>query len=103
MKTLQRVVWAKGMFLAPQHFQAQDDFFDDSLQFRTTASTNCNWGLTDIAMDQESLSNGLFSLRNCRGVFPEGLPFHLPDADLAPDSREITPHFPPTAQSLDVY
>ena len=103
MKNLKRVVWTKGMFLSPQHFQAQDDFFEDALQFRAAASTDCNWGLTDIAIDQESLSNGLFVLRNCRGLFPEGLPFHLPDSDEPPASRDIAPCFPPTQQNLDVY
>jgi type VI secretion system protein ImpJ len=103
VKNLQRVVWAKGMFLSPQHFQAQDDFFEDALQFRCSTSSNCNWGLTDIAVDHESLSNGLFRLRNCRGVFSEGLSVHLPDSDPAPESREIAPYFPPTAPHADVF
>ena len=103
MKNLERVVWSKGMFLSPQHFQAQDNFFEDLLNFRAGVSTNCGWGLTDLAIDQESLSNGVFSLRNCRGIFPDGLSFHLPDSDPAPESREIAPYFPPTDQNLDVY
>ncbi len=103
MKNLNRVAWTKGMFLSPQHFQLQDDCFEDALQFRATASSNCNWGLTDLAIDQESLSNGVVNLRNCRGVFPEGLPFHIPDADQPPASRDIAPCFPITQQDLDVY
>jgi type VI secretion system protein ImpJ len=103
MKNLKRVVWTKGMFLSPQHFQAQDDVFDDLLQFRATASSNCQWGLTDLAIDQESLSNGFFSIRNCRGVFPEGLTFHLPDSDDPPAGRDITPYFPPAQKDLYVY
>lgn len=103
MKNLNRVAWTKGMFLSPQHFQLQDDCFEDALQFRATASSNCNWGLTDLAIDQESLSNGVFNLRNCRGVFPEGLPFHIPDTDQPPASRDIAPCFPITQQDLDVY
>ena len=103
MKNLKRVAWTKGMFLAPQHFQAQDDCFEDLLQFRATGSTDCNWGLTDLAIDQESLSNGVLNLRNCRGVFAEGLSFHIPDTDSPPASRDIAPCFPPTQQDLDVY
>jgi type VI secretion system protein ImpJ len=103
MKNLNRVAWTKGMFLSPQHFQLQDDCFEDALQFRATASSNCSWGLTDLAIDQESLSNGVFNLRNCRGVFPEGLPFHIPDSDETPASRDIAPGFPITQQNLDVY
>jgi type VI secretion system protein ImpJ len=103
MKNLERVVWSKGMFLSPHHFQAQDNFFEDLLNFRSGVSTNCGWGLTDLAIDQESLSNGTFSLRNCRGVFPDGLSFHLPDSDPTPESRDIEPYFPPTEQNLDVF
>ena len=31
MKHLQRVVWSKGMFLTPQHFQAQDEYFEQHI------------------------------------------------------------------------
>jgi type VI secretion system protein ImpJ len=103
MTNLKRVVWSKGMFLSPQHFQAQDDFFEDVLQFRATASSNCNWGVTELAVDHESLSNGQFSLRNCRGILPEGLPFQIPDCDEPPPTRDIAQCFPPTGQDLDVY
>jgi type VI secretion system protein ImpJ len=102
-RNLKRVVWSKGMFISPQHFQVQDDFLEDSLQFRMAASSNCNWGLTDLAIDQESLANGAFNLRNCRGVFPDGTPFHIPDSDEPPQSREIAPLFPPAQEELDVY
>lgn len=103
MRNLKRVVWSKGMFLSPQHFQTQDDYFEDTLQFRLTGSTNHNWGLTDIAIDQESLSNGQFRLRHARGVFPEGLAFHIPDTDDPPSGREIAEFFPPTQAELEVF
>jgi predicted component of type VI protein secretion system len=31
MKNRHRVVWSKGMFLNPQHFQAQDQYVEDTL------------------------------------------------------------------------
>ena len=30
MKLLSRVVWAEGMYLAPQHFQAQNRYFEEA-------------------------------------------------------------------------
>jgi type VI secretion system protein ImpJ len=48
MKNLRRVVWSKGMFLTPQHFQSQDEYFEDSLQFRFTGSNFANWGLLTL-------------------------------------------------------
>lgn len=103
MKNLHRVVWSKGMFLTPQHFQAQDDYFEQNLQFRCTASTSVNWGLTSLAVDQESLTNGLFTIRHCRGVMPDGLTFSMPDSDEPPQGREIADYFPPTEPELDVF
>jgi type VI secretion system protein ImpJ len=103
MKNLHRVVWSKGMFLTPQHFQAQDDYFEQNVQFRCTASTSVNWGLTDLAVDQESLANGLFTIRHCRGVMPDGLTFSIPDSDAPPQGREIADYFQPTEPELDVF
>jgi type VI secretion system protein ImpJ len=103
MKNLHRVVWSRGMFLTPQHFQSQDQFFEDHIQFRATASSGVNWGLADFAVDQEALTNGLFTIRYCRGVLPDGLTFNIPDADEPPPGREIAEFFPPTQADLDVF
>ena len=103
MKNLHRVVWSRGMFLTPQHFQSQDQYFEDHLQFRSMASSGVNWGLTDLAVDQEALTNGLFTIRHCRGVLPDGLSFNIPDADEPPAGREIAEFFPPTQADLDVF
>ncbi|HVT94521.1 MAG TPA: type VI secretion system baseplate subunit TssK [Bryobacteraceae bacterium] len=103
MKNLHRVVWSRGMFLTPQHFQSQDQYLEDHIQFRSVASTGVNWGLTDLAVDQEALTNGLFTVRHCRGVLPDGLTFNIPDADEPPPGREIAEFFPPTQADLDVF
>src|SRR5580658_648994 len=103
MKHLQRVVWTKGMFLTPQHFQAQDDYFEHSLHFRATAASSCNWGLTGLSIDLEALSNGIFTLRHCRGIFSDGLTFNIPEADEPPPGREIAEYFAPTEPELDVF
>jgi type VI secretion system protein ImpJ len=103
MKNLQRVVWSKGMFLTPQHFQAQDRFVEDSLQFRFSASLFANWGVTSLKIDQEALANGTFTLQSCRGILPDGLAFSFPDCDAAPAGRPLAEYFSPTQESMDVY
>ncbi len=103
MKNLHRVVWSRGMFLTPQHFQSQDQYHEDQLQFRASASSALQWGLTGLAVDQEGLANGLFTLRQCRGVLPDGLTFSIPDTDDPPPGREIAEYFPPTQLELDVF
>jgi type VI secretion system protein ImpJ len=103
MKNLRRVVWSKGMFLTPQHFQVQDKFIEDSLQFRFSASLFANWGVTSLKVDQEALANGTFTLHSCRGILPDGLAFSFPDSDAAPAGRPVQEFFGPTQDSMDVY
>ena len=55
MKNRHRVVWTKGMFLTPQHFQTQDQYLENAVQFRFAASHYANWGVTDLSIDSEAL------------------------------------------------
>ena len=103
MKNRHRVVWTKGMFLTPQHFQTQDQFFESALQFRFAASQYANWGVTELSIDSEALANSLFRLNTCRGIMPDGEPFDVPETDEMPPSRSVADHFPPTRDSLDVF
>jgi type VI secretion system protein ImpJ len=103
MKNRHRVVWTKGMFLTPQHFQTQDQYFEDALHFRFAASNYCNWGVTKLDIDSEALENATFRLNRCSGVMPDGEPFDIPEVDELPPSRSIADHFPPTRDSLNVF
>src|SRR3977135_2859788 len=103
MKNRHRVVWTKGMFLTPQHFQTQDQYLENAVQFRFAASHFANWGVTDLSIDSEALENGLFRLNSCSGVMPDGEPFDIPETDEMPPSRAIVDHFLPTKSSLDVF
>lgn len=91
------------MFLMPQHFQAQDEYFEQELQFRARTSTFANWGLSGIGVDEGSLGNGLFTLRHCEGVLPDGVTFEMPASDEIPQGRPVEEMFPPTQAALDVY
>ena len=51
MKRQPRVVWTRGMFLSPQHFQSQDQYFSDLIQFRLAASNFAN--ITAISKGSE--------------------------------------------------
>jgi type VI secretion system protein ImpJ len=91
------------MFLTPQQFQTQDQFFEDSIHFRWSASQFANWGVTDLVIDAEALNNGLFRLAKCIGIMPDGEAFDMPDNDDLPPSRSVTEHFPPSRESLDIF
>jgi len=103
MSNLRRLVWSKGMFLTPQHFQAQDNCIEDSLQFRFAASQFANWGVTELVIDEEALANGQFTLTRLRGILPDGTLIDCPDADSLPASRSVAPFFSATQDLLDVH
>ena len=102
MKLLSRVVWSEGMYLGPHHFQAQGRYFEDSIQFATSNIWFRPYGLVGCELNAEALSNGTLSVVHARGVFPDGLVFHMPEADALPPARNIADLFPPTHDTLTV-
>ena len=103
MKHLSKVVWFEGMYLGPHHFQAQTQSFEDLIQFSTSNLWFEPYGLAGIELDAEALRNGNVNLVHARGIFPDGLAFHMPDSDPLPPSRYIADLFPPTLESTTVY
>jgi len=103
MKQLRRVVWTEGMYLAPQHFQTQGRYLEDSLAFAVSSLWFRPYGLLAWTIDLEALQNGTAALLEARGVMPDGLAFHLPESDEPPVSRPIAAAFSPTSDSQILY
>jgi type VI secretion system protein ImpJ len=103
MKSLSPVVWSEGMHLAPQHFQAQSRYVQDSINFASSAIWMENYGLVASELSDEALENGQLVLIHARGVFPDGLVFHMPGSDEPPPPRSIAERFSPTENRLTVY
>jgi len=102
MKLLSRVVWAEGMYLAPQHFQAQNRYFEESFHFATASLWRDAYGLAACQLDADALRNGTVSLLHARGMFQDGLPFDIPECDPRTDPRNIVEQFLPATDSLTV-
>ena len=90
-----RVAWREGMFLRPQHFQAQDRFFDAQIRSRVDGVQSYAWGFTEVVVDEDLASLGKFGITRCSGVLPDGTPFSIPEElppppplDLPPDTRD---------------
>ena len=103
MKLQHRVVWSRGMFLMPQHLQAQDDFLTDEFRFRSTIAGHANWGLWQIAIDEDAIANRVFRLLRCEGMMEDGCIFSLPDSQPLPAGRSFDTVFPANQELLDVY
>lgn len=102
MKHLSKVVWEEGMYLGPHHFQAQARYFEDIVHFGVASLWFEPYGLVGCELDGEALQNGTVSLVHARGIFPDGLPFEMPESDPPPAARNIADLFPPTSERLTV-
>jgi type VI secretion system protein ImpJ len=103
MKRLQPVIWSKGTFLTPQHLQIQDRFIEDTLGFTLGSLNYRPWGFGRLAINQEALAAGVLAINLASGLFPDGMPFDIPDSDPAPPPKPLDQHFEPDQSSLDVY
>ena len=96
MKPFTRVVWQEGMHLAQHHFQLQSRYFEESVGFALGQLFFRAYGLAGCELDAEALRNGTVSVIHARGVLPDGLAFHIPEADPPPPPRAIRELFSPT-------
>src|SRR6516225_8053612 len=100
MKLLSKVVWQEGMYLGPHHFQAQARYFEDSIHFGISSLWFEPYGFVGYKLSEDALRNGTVSLIHARGIFPDGLPFHMPESDPLPAPRAVAEYFPPTRDAV---
>src|SRR5579875_1419214 len=103
MRTLTKPVWSEGMYLGPHHFQAQNRYFEDALNFVTASLWRDACGFSGLQFDQDALRNGTLALTHARGLFADGLAFDLPGSDAAPAPRDFSALFSPVADSLTMH
>src|SRR3954471_3525305 len=103
MRQTQPVLWTKGVLLSPQHFQTQDRFLEDLLEFQLSALAFSPWGFRRLEVDREALAAGSFALAEASGILPDGLLFDMPSSEGAPPPKPLEGAFGPDQSSLDVY
>jgi type VI secretion system protein ImpJ len=72
MSVLNKVVWAEGVFLGQQHFQAWDRFQSDRLQFVQKSISPFYWGLLSLQWNDAALRDGRFELTRLECILPDG-------------------------------
>jgi type VI secretion system protein ImpJ len=55
-----------------------------------------------VELDAEALKNGLVVLLHARGLFPDGLPFNIPETDVPLQARSVADAFPRTGDAVTV-
>lgn len=78
MSDRNRVAWREGMFLRPQHFQAQDRFIESFVAARHDWAIPYSWGFSEVEVDTGLAELGQFAIKSAKGVMPDGTPFSIP-------------------------
>src|SRR5580765_1251949 len=103
MRQMQPVLWTKGVLLSPQHFQTQDRFLEDLLEFQLSSLVFSPWGFRQLEIDREALASGSFAIAGAAGIFSDGLLFDMPLSDPTPPPKQLEGAFGPDQKTLDVY
>lgn len=94
-----RVVWSQGMFLQPHHFQQEARHVEHLVELRVRATGPHAWGFFELVLDEGLLALGRLGISRASGVLPDGTPFAIPDADVAPPPLDV----PADARGETVY
>ncbi|MEZ5343917.1 MAG: type VI secretion system baseplate subunit TssK [Pyrinomonadaceae bacterium] len=103
MSKYRKIVWNEGMLLTPHHFQQWDNYYEELVNSRSRAIRSYDYGVLDLQINREAISNGEFQITNCHAVLPDGLMINVPDAEGVPDLRPIADHFHPEQEKLGVH
>jgi len=98
-----KVVWKEGLFLQPQHLQQAERSLQAALSARLAAHHPHAYGITEMALDDDALANGLCTVLTLRGVLPDGTVVDAPSQDPVPAPRSFAAAFPVSRESLDVH
>ncbi len=103
MNQWSKTVWSEGMFLSPHHFQQWDAHYSHLLDARFQAAQHFPYGVIDVSLDPDTLTNGQVAISSFRAVMPDGTLVSMPGQDLLPAGRSLEQAFPASLPHLDVF
>jgi type VI secretion system protein ImpJ len=89
------VAWLEGMFLRPQHLQQQAEYVGDRIHHQLRIVDPFHWGVRELVIDEDALSDRRIDIRALEIVLPDGLWIRYPEGatieirDFAPSSEPI--------------
>ncbi len=86
------VHWHEGMFLRPQHFQAADRYWTETLQQSETWDHEYNYGLRTVEISAEAIANYQLQLTLCQARMRDGTLVSLEPGN-EPDRVDLKPAF----------
>jgi type VI secretion system protein ImpJ len=102
MSITSKILWGEGLFLRPQHFQQQDQYHEHRLHQSLRAIHPYAWGVRQLQLDREALSNNTLRLLELSLIFQDGEIYHAPGGDDLPEMLDLT-QLPQSQQSVTFY
>ena len=93
------IAWLEGMFLRPHHLQHHDLYAASRLYALVRSIDPFHWGVREIEIDEEALSDNRIEIVRLDAVLPGGEIVRFPDGNAMVESRA----FDPAVESVDVY
>lgn len=105
LKVSDKVAWAEGMLMLPQHLQQSDRYHESLLAARLDAADPLSWGALRVEVDLRQLAQGNVALSAFEGVLPDGtaLALHAQGGQRLPTPRQIGGHFPPSHEFMALF
>ena len=93
-----KVAWSQGMFVQPQHFQQQTRYVENLVRSRCNGIASYDWGIRELRLDSDLLTQGKIAIEKCSGRFDDGTPFDISHAEEGPAVLDV-----PEIQAVTVY
>ncbi|SDC06630.1 type VI secretion system baseplate subunit TssK [Acinetobacter boissieri] len=84
MSKSEKVLWGEGLFLRPQHFQVQDNYHEQRLNYTIRSTIPFSYGVQSIELDESQLSLNVLSLEKAKVIWQDGEIYMAPAPDLLP-------------------
>jgi type VI secretion system protein ImpJ len=97
-----KILWGDGLFLRPQHFQQQDQYHEQRLHHSLQALHPYAWGVGQIQIDRDALSNNALRLLELSLRFQDGELYSAPGDDELPDTVDLS-QLPQSQQTITFY
>lgn len=85
----EKVLWGEGLFLRPQHFQLQDRYHEQRLNYTIRSTVPFAYGIQNLSFDQVSLSQHVLALTKLEILWQDGELYQAPHQDLLPEPIQL--------------
>ena len=85
----EKILWGEGLFLRPQHFQLQDSYQEQRLNYTIRSTIPFAYGVQNIRFDESQLSTHILALEHIEMLWQDGEIYSAPAKDLLPNPIQL--------------